>query len=235
MSTPEVILISGLASKGANLAPLRTIAETVANGEPVSYVDGGHIEDDKLVVSSPLDQMLRAIDIIEKKGDKDFVVVSHCMGAVAALTLTDFYASDRVRTIMLSPPLRDPLSVLHNPHIQGRVRPDGGTLYMPSSSFALAENGPSLDIMEPARLTYRPELAAEIEFMSDCFKQRTQGAVDKGRLSVILPEEDWNTQAAHALADSPHVIHVPGPHSFHTDDVTLRETAASISYISRHL
>lgn len=225
----EIILVSGLASKGSNLAPMKYIAEYLG-GESVSYVDGGHNrESGDIEVSSPEYQTAEISQILQSSPEKNFTIVSHSMGALAALNCLERF--DNSKVISIAPPLSNPLSTLRHPHLLSRLKIRQDRLILPSYSFALGDAGPSTTLPEPSETIFPSSIFDEVAEVSENYLGRTIEAIRGNKLSIVMPSQDWNTAGLDAAKQLEQVTYVSAPHSLQTDQVLLERNARIIASV----
>lgn len=239
-TTPEVIVAGALATKASNIAPSRYAAEMIAGGQPVHYVHGGvPNENGDLYVATPSQQEHQITRIIEGNPTQSFVILSQSMGALAALSCVEKFNTPRVNAISIAPPLLYPSDVIRHPRITTMSKISNGRLILPSRSFALGDNGPTRqrvdpsELPDPLQLTVPTALFDEIDEANLGYWGRTVAAVEKGSLKIIMPTEDWNKAALESARDLPTVHYLDGPHSLINDAATLQKNIAAIARLAQ--
>ncbi|GEM_PF-3109916 len=226
----EVILVSGLASKGSNLAPLKYVSERIQDGA-VRYVDGAHIlESGELAVSSPSHQTREIAEIVESNPAIDFIIISHSMGALAALRCVESFKN--VTAISISPTLLHPISTMYQSRLLGRLHIKDDGIVLPSYSFALGDGGPSTSLPAPVEAKFSSITFDEIAKLSDTYATRTNRAIRSNTLRIVMPSQDWNASALQAAGQIDQVVHIQAPHSLQTSQDMLERNANIIASIA---
>lgn len=232
-SHPEVIVVGALATKVSNIAPFRYTAEHIAeDATSIHYVHGGlENQDGTLQVATPSEQAAQINAVIEQYCEKDILIISQSMGALAALACVE-QSSSRVKAISASPPLLYPSDVIRHPRILTRSRISNGQLFLPSYSFALGEAGPSAQPPTPVELAVTPELFNEIDTINGEYWDRTIAAIEADKLRIVMPTEDWNQAALNSSRQLAHVEYLQGPHSLITEQTLLQKNIGAIARLA---
>lgn len=226
-------MVSGLASKGSNLAPLKNVSERLYDGA-VRYVDGAHtLESGEVAVSAPSHQAHEITEIVESNPTTDFIIISHSMGALAALSCAENFKN--VAAVSISPPLLYPISTLYNSRLLGRLKIRDDGIVLPSYSFALGDEGPSTSLPTPVEAKFSPIIFDEVAKLSDAYATRTNRAVRNNILRIVMPSQDWNASALQAAEQLDQVDYIQAPHSLQTSQDVLERNANIIASIAEQL
>lgn len=228
----DIIIVAGMASKGANISPLRMLGDLYAD-ESVHYVDGAKLDNDELVVSSPSHQVAEIDHILEQSNNTDTVIYSQSMGALAAVTCLERLSDRNIRAVAIAPPLPNPTEVLKHPRIRERMHTINGVQRIPSFSFALGDRGPTDTAPKPVDIMVNGAYFDEVAASSSNFMARVRRLTDKGSLQLVLPTQDWNIES-HTAASGLNGVHVlEGTHSLYSTHEAMVAAVSELFKLSQ--
>lgn len=227
VTATNAVIIAGMASKAANLAPLALLASHFAP-ERVAFVDGGIERNKGTWVASPSEQIIVAQKQLEDLPQGRTILISHSLGALAALHLLE-ENSPELSVVALSPPLLAPSSLLVHPRLLSRLQTTkDGRSYIPSYSYAHQDDifGEVPD--NPVPVNIAENYAEDIYEHGADFAARSHNMCEKGLLRFIIADEDWNQSALIHGPQFKGTLFMPGIHSFQADKEIMEKTMQTI-------
>jgi pimeloyl-ACP methyl ester carboxylesterase len=210
----EVVIIGGVANKPANLAQFKLLGSLLSESSSLHYINGAHLEDGQLQVTSSTEQFEETDAIVEKKPGTDFLIIAHSMGSIAAVKTVAKHP-DRTRGVLIAPPLPSPIDLYYHRRSQAKMQEVDGRRVLPSYSFALGENGPSDILPKPANVLMPDSYIDDLVSHSGTFQDEVKSLASKGLLKLVVPKQDWNTAILEATTSIPGIISLDSTHSLH--------------------
>jgi hypothetical protein len=223
----EVFIVAGLAAKAKNLRPFAVLGEMFAEDSRVHYINGAMSVRGRLTVTPPsvqVDAILRRVD----KTKADILIITQSLAAVAAMHCIEDRPDRYIQAVSIAPPLPNPAEVLKHDTMKRRITRLPGSVTIPSFSFARDDIGPETPVTDTVDVTITPKFFAEIEHESVGFIDRMKRLASDGSMRLIIPRDDWNTEAVRIAADMPNTLQVDGPHSLYAPQAELQITCQSV-------
>lgn len=226
--TREVCIVAGLAMKAPNLAPFARLGQMFAETAEVHYVNGAELVDGQLLASGPLDQAKKVIDVAANSDSEETLIVTHSLGAAAAVLCLEQQSTTDMRCIAIAPPLPSPYKVLHHERMKRRLEIGEDGIKIPSYSFALGNQGPSDTPPEPIDVFIPTAYFEQTHVVSSHFSDMVKALTDSGKLQIVAPTQDWNRQNTELAGLFSGTVYIDAPHSLQGTTDEIENTCKAI-------
>lgn len=188
--TPHAYLVAGGGGGMRSTIILRMVADELAGRSiPFTPIEGVSGEGGDWIVRHPsLQARDMEEDIARQSTETPLLVISHCIGTVAALKVVEALEPDRkAGLVSIAPPLPSPYDTISQPQSR-RKRSSGDSLMRVVN---LPDHAVDYSQVEERVAIIDPQYFADIKAAHD-FQQRLRDQVKVGRAALFAPEHDWN-------------------------------------------
>jgi hypothetical protein len=149
------------------------------------------------------------------RGKESLTLVSHCMGALAAVEfLKQTYSSVDINAQLLSPPLPSPMEAALHPHI--------------TSKMCFSESGIIMNsLSHPDGVEITPQYFDQIGRTCQDFVDDVERLSSEGSLRVVYAHEDWNQKNIVVARELTGSVGVSGHHSL--SDIGIEDLREIVS------
>lgn len=212
-SNLSTIIIGGLGDRVLGLEIFQNLHDILGEYSEHTYViNGGAKEDGGFRATTPSEQIVKIESILEQHSRSPALIVSHCLGMVAAISIAERFPT-RTTVVALAPPLPTPLSVYS--HIAERfTMGQNGPLQFKTYSWQDTNFANRKSALADS-VSITDSLIEELTDLEGTFPERTRVLLIQRRLALVLAARDWSGTPP---AQGGEVLHVETYHSIRSID-----------------